>query len=272
MASSLRSATGSTVSRATIIDIERRRCGSPGTIAGFLWMRDRYYGRAALRAKDGGGAVLRTGQNGRFGDELLRVACGYASQRYGDVSDSPPNIHRHAKGSASQMCIAFSSIASNTGARTPGDELMTRNTSAVAACCSSASPSSRSRAFEPFFQLGTGARRVRPARALAFVPARYGALRLCVGPFVTLRDKLASSHQGAQLCACAAQRPRRRAAEQRDELPPPHSITSSARASSVGGISRPSALAVLRLMTSSNLVGCTTGRSAGFSPLRIRPA
>ena len=36
--------------------------------------------------------------------------------------------------------------------------------------------------------------------------------------------------------------------------------------------SRPSALAVLRLMTSSNLVGCTTGRSAGFAPLRMRPA
>ena len=36
----------------------------------------------------------------------------------------------------------------------------------------------------------------------------------------------------------------------------PYSITSSARASSVGGISRPSALAVLRLMTNSNLVGC----------------
>src|SRR5215217_4445614 len=49
-----------------------------------------------------------------------------------------------------------------------------------------------------------------------------------------------------------------------------HSITSSARASSVGGISRPSALAVLRLMTSSYLVGACTGRSAGFSPLRMR--
>ena len=48
----------------------------------------------------------------------------------------------------------------------------------------------------------------------------------------------------------------RRAAEQRDKLAPPHSITSSARASSVGGTSRPSAFAVLRLMTSSNLVGC----------------
>jgi hypothetical protein len=46
-------------------------------------------------------------------------------------------------------------------------------------------------------------------------------------------------------------------------------ITSSARDSSDGGIVRPSALAVLRLMTSSNFVGCSTGRSAGFAPLRI---
>ena len=50
-----------------------------------------------------------------------------------------------------------------------------------------------------------------------------------------------------------------------------YSITSSARASSVGGTSRPSALAVCRLMTNSNLVDCNTGRSAGFAPLRIRP-
>src|SRR5262249_62147509 len=42
---------------------------------------------------------------------------------------------------------------------------------------------------------------------------------------------------------------------ERNELAPLHSITSSARASSVGGTSRPSALAVLRLITSSNLVG-----------------
>src|SRR5262249_919347 len=41
-----------------------------------------------------------------------------------------------------------------------------------------------------------------------------------------------------------------RAAEQRDELAALHSITSSARASKVGGTSMPSALAVLRLTTS----------------------
>src|SRR5262249_3876294 len=49
-----------------------------------------------------------------------------------------------------------------------------------------------------------------------------------------------------------------------------YSITSSASASSLSGILRPSALAVLRLMTSSYLVGACTGRSPGFSPLRIR--
>src|SRR5882762_5097224 len=50
-----------------------------------------------------------------------------------------------------------------------------------------------------------------------------------------------------------------------------HSITSSARASSVGGTSRPRALAVLRLITSSNLLDCTTGKSEGFVPLMTRP-
>ena len=52
---------------------------------------------------------------------------------------------------------------------------------------------------------------------------------------------------------------------------PSHSITSSARASSAGEIVRPSALAALRLMARSNLVGWTTGRSAGLAPLRMRP-
>ncbi len=47
-----------------------------------------------------------------------------------------------------------------------------------------------------------------------------------------------------------------------------YSITSSAAVSKPGGTSRPSALAVCRLMTNSNLVDCKTGRSAGFAPLR----
>src|SRR5262249_45717445 len=74
-----------------------------------------------------------------------------------------------------------------------------------------------------------------------------------------------------RLLRARGERPRRRPDEQRGELAPPHSITSSASASSAGGIARPSAFAVLRLMISSNLVGAITGRSAGFSPLRIRP-
>src|SRR4029077_17639849 len=48
-----------------------------------------------------------------------------------------------------------------------------------------------------------------------------------------------------------------------------YSMTSSARAISVGGTDRPSALAVLRLITNSSLVGCSTGRSPGCVPLKI---
>src|SRR6516165_3483343 len=48
-----------------------------------------------------------------------------------------------------------------------------------------------------------------------------------------------------------------------------YSITSSACTRSDGGNLRPSAFAVLRLTTSSNLVGCSTGRSVGFWPLMI---
>jgi hypothetical protein len=51
---------------------------------------------------------------------------------------------------------------------------------------------------------------------------------------------------------------------------PVYSMISSARTSTVGETSRPSALAVLRLSTVSYLVGACTGRSAGFSPLRMR--
>jgi hypothetical protein len=51
-----------------------------------------------------------------------------------------------------------------------------------------------------------------------------------------------------------------------------HSMTSSVMASTPGGRVKPSALAVFRLMIKSNLESCTTGRSIGFSPLRMRPA
>src|SRR5262249_4047230 len=74
-------------------------------------------------------------------------------------------------------------------------------------------------------------------------------------------------HRPALLRARRKRPRRRRAAEKRDELATFHSITSSARASSVGGTSRPIVLAVCRLMTNSNFTARRIGRSAGFSPL-----
>jgi len=54
-----------------------------------------------------------------------------------------------------------------------------------------------------------------------------------------------------------------------DERSPVHHwMSSSARSSSVSGIVSPNVFAVFRLMTNSNLVGCSTGRSAGLAPLR----
>ncbi len=50
---------------------------------------------------------------------------------------------------------------------------------------------------------------------------------------------------------------------------PAYWITSSACIRSVGGNVIPRAWAVLRLITSSNFVGCSTGRSAGLAPFRI---
>ena len=48
-----------------------------------------------------------------------------------------------------------------------------------------------------------------------------------------------------------------------------HLITLSARKSTDCGIVRPICFAVFKLMTNSNFVGCSTGRSAGLAPLRI---
>jgi hypothetical protein len=51
-----------------------------------------------------------------------------------------------------------------------------------------------------------------------------------------------------------------------------HSMTLSARASNAGGTVTPSALAVLRFITSSNLVGCSTGMSATLRPRKSMAA
>jgi hypothetical protein len=54
----------------------------------------------------------------------------------------------------------------------------------------------------------------------------------------------------------------------RGDICPHHSITSSARRISASGGVRPRTLAVLPLITSTNLVGCSTGSSAGLAPFR----
>src|SRR5262249_12012757 len=114
----------------------------------------------------------------------------------------------------------------------------------------------------------------------ALRPARPGE---CLDEFAepgTVRLALGPSHQhadvphGSGLLRRRRGGPRgRRAAEQTDELAAfDHSITSSAMTSSCGGTATPKALAVLVLITSSNLVARTIGRSRGFSPFRMRPA
>src|SRR5262245_14274585 len=77
-----------------------------------------------------------------------------------------------------------------------------------------------------------------------------------------------SNHRHRRLLRPRRKRPCRRAADQRDELAAPHSITSSARSRNDSGMASSSALAVVRLITRSNLLGCSTGMSPGFAPRR----
>src|SRR5262249_30470919 len=93
----------------------------------------------------------------------------------------------------------------------------------------------------------------------------------CVGALGAAGRHNADASDLGPLLRARRERPRRRAAKQRDEFAALHSITSSAMASSEGGTMRSSMRAVCELMTSSNLVACTIGKSAGFAPLRTRP-
>src|SRR5215203_3150388 len=79
-----------------------------------------------------------------------------------------------------------------------------------------------------------------------------------------------SNHRHRWLLRARSKGPRGGRRNPCDDLPPPHSITSSARARMASGTARPSAAAVLKLSTSSYLVGACTARSAGFSPFRMR--
>src|SRR5262249_52774062 len=81
-----------------------------------------------------------------------------------------------------------------------------------------------------------------PAHSFDEIAAAGGA----VGQLVPPSSAEISDHHYCRLPRARPERPRCRAARQRDELAPFHSSTSSARASSVGGTSRPSAFATIR--------------------------
>src|SRR5262249_52154376 len=121
-----------------------------------------------------------------------------------------------------------------------------------------------------------GPTKVRPDVA-AIGPTQFrkrlrerGDVSLRLGIAFVVRQEHADPPHAVALLRSRSERPCRCAADERDEFAPAHSITSSARASRVGGTMRPIAFAALRLMTSSYLTGACTGRSPGFSPLRMR--
>jgi hypothetical protein len=62
----------------------------------------------------------------------------------------------------------------------------------------------------------------------------------------------------------------RHTAETGDDIPPSHSITSSARRRMDGGMVMPRVLAVLRFKVNTNFDGSTTGSSATSPPWRMR--
>ena len=96
----------------------------------------------------------------------------------------------------------------------------------------------------------------------------------CLKPHLTLgvgAEGQVADPRHLWLLLCTHERPGHYDPEKTKELASFHSITSSARASQVGGISRLGALAVLRLMTSSNFVGLGWGEIVQARPLLKNP-
>src|SRR5262245_27976785 len=95
------------------------------------------------------------------------------------------------------------------------------------------------------------------------------------GPRQATTGKGPSTRRLGPACLLARSHFRARLARQdhikssRDGNPPLHSMTLSARTRNSGGTCRPSASAVLKLSANSNLVGNSTGRSAGLVPFNI---
>jgi len=135
-------------------------------------------------------------------------------------------------------------------------------------------------------------RQFRQAVIAVFRPARFDPHVLTIG-ITGLAQAIAKCNEalGVRLRRSGLQQPddrqrrllrargerwqhgrRRRAADERDEVAPPHSITSSARDAKAGDTNKPMAFAALRFITIWYFVGAWIGRSLGFSPWRIRLA
>ena len=109
----------------------------------------------------------------------------------------------------------------------------------------------------------------RVSEALARVDAQREKLTGQLEELEATERVLARYSKGRQTKKAVSARTQTTTAERDEVASRRHSMTSSERARIDGGTVRPSASAVLRLITSSNLVGCWTGRSAGFSPLSL---
>ena len=94
---------------------------------------------------------------------------------------------------------------------------------------------------------------------------RFGSKADIAAPPTNVRFTPKSGHPPTRLECPLCAKSGHYAAQQKER----YSITSSARATNDGGTSRPSILAVVRLIMKSNLVGCSTGRSPGLAPCKI---
>src|SRR5262249_51665227 len=122
----------------------------------------------------------------------------------------------------------------------------------------------------------TGAPAILQPYIAAVGPTQFlQSLQKCSDPSKRFRIVRGRGHQHTDAPnALGLLRPRRqptrhRGHEERDKPPSLHSMTWLANASSRSGTLRASTFAVVRLITSSNLVGCWTGRSDALAPLRI---
>src|SRR3984893_18487179 len=112
--------------------------------------------------------------------------------------------------------------------------------------------------------------------ARPLTPARQNLLQRTAGPYNWVKRVILTVHRplpvypyqqtSSRFVSMSQTCQKLTGAPQRGER---YSITSSARTSNVGKMVRPSPLAVARFITSSNFVGCWTGRSAGFAPLMM---